>query len=62
MRPSTGTASDTVSSSSRVVLLDAGPLGQVTHPRAEANREAALWLGNLLAEGVSVRVPEIADY
>lgn len=43
-------------------MLDAGPLGLVTHPRVEQNREAALWMRGLLAAGVSVRVPEIADY
>lgn len=47
---------------SRIVLLDAGPLGQVTHPPAETNREATLWLQHLLEADVSVRVPEIADY
>ena len=47
---------------SRVVLLDAGPLGLVTHPRPERNREAALWLGGLLEAGVLVRVPEVSDY
>lgn len=46
----------------KTILLDAGPLGLVTHPRPEINREAALWLRNLLAVGVSVKVPEIADY
>lgn len=47
---------------SRTILLDAGPLGLVTHPRVERNREAALWLRGLLAAGVSVLVPEISDY
>ncbi|MDQ3303880.1 MAG: nuclease [Actinomycetota bacterium] len=47
---------------SRTILLDAGPLGLVTHPRVEQNREAALWLRGLLAAGVSVLVPEISDY
>jgi predicted nucleic acid-binding protein len=47
----------------KVVLLDAGPLGRVTHPRAETrNREATEWLKGLLLAGVAVRVPEIADY
>ena len=44
------------------VLLDAGPLGLVTHPRVEQNREAALWLRGLLSAGVPVLVPEISDY
>lgn len=46
----------------RVVLLDAGPLGMVTHPRADQNRDATLWLKRLLASGAQVIVPEIADY
>lgn len=46
----------------RTVLLDAGPLGLVTHPRVEQNREAALWLRGLLSAGVPVLVPEISDY
>lgn len=46
----------------RVVLLDAGPLGLVTHPRPEINREAALWLRDLLTAGATVMAPEISDY
>ena len=46
----------------RTVLLDAGPLGLVTHPRVEHNREAALWLRGLLSASVPVLVPEISDY
>jgi predicted nucleic acid-binding protein len=43
-----------------VVLLDAGPLGMVAHPRPA---EAILtWLASLLDAGVEVVVPEIADY
>jgi hypothetical protein len=44
----------------KVVLLDTGPLGMVTHPRP--NREIVEWLRALLAAGASVLVPEIADY
>lgn len=44
----------------KVVLLDTGPLGMVSHPRA--NREIAEWLKSLLMGGVTVLVPEIADY
>ena len=47
---------------SRVVLLDAGPLGMVTHPRAETNREALLWLDRLLGAGALVRISEISGY
>lgn len=46
----------------KTVLLDAGPLGLVTHPHIEQNREAALWLRGLLSAGVPVLVPEISDY
>lgn len=45
---------------SKVVLLDAGPLGMVTHPRK--NPEIKTWLQQLLRRGVVVMVPEIADY
>lgn len=46
-----------------MVLLDTGPLGLVSHPRAATkNKEAAGWLQGLLKAGVSVRIPEIADY
>lgn len=44
-------------------MLDAGPLGLVTHPKGGDDARAAKgWLAGLLAEGVGVRVPEIADY
>jgi predicted nucleic acid-binding protein len=42
------------------VLLDAGPLGRLAHPRP--NVEILHWLRDLLASGVRVIVPEIADY
>jgi hypothetical protein len=45
---------------SDVVLLDAGPLGMIAHPRP--NAAIADWLKELLAAGVKVVVPEIADY
>src|SRR5438128_6145456 len=43
-----------------VVLLDAGPLGMVAHPRP--SEEILAWLARLLAAGVEVLVAEIADY
>jgi predicted nucleic acid-binding protein len=46
----------------RIVLLDSGPLGLVTHPRVEQNQEATLWLRSLLSADVPVLVPEISDY
>jgi predicted nucleic acid-binding protein len=45
------------------VLLDAGPLGLVTNPRRSPRSTAcAQWLQSLIAAGVRVVVPEIADY
>ena len=44
----------------RVLLLDAGPLSMVAHPRRHP--EIKGWLQRLLRAGVDVRVPEIADY
>ena len=43
-----------------VVLLDAGPLGLISHPRAR--QEIVEWLARQLAAGVTVLIPEIADY
>jgi predicted nucleic acid-binding protein len=46
-----------------IVLLDAGPLGMITNPRATTeNQRCRQWLGALLAGGMRVAVPEIADY
>ncbi len=48
---------------SRFVLLDSGPLGLVTGPRKLIDANACrAWLEELLAAGVEVRVPDIADY
>ncbi len=44
----------------RVILLDAGPLGMVTHPRA--NPDIVDWLKAMLYSGATILVPEIADY
>jgi len=47
----------------RVIILDTGPLGMVTHPKAdETNREAFEWLRRQLEKGATVLVPEISDY
>jgi hypothetical protein len=45
-------------------VLDSGPLlGLVSHPNAEkVNAEAMGRVGALLSAGVSVLIPEIADY
>jgi len=46
-----------------IVLLDPGPLGMATNPRASAEtNECNEWLLSLLLKGYEVRVPEIADY
>ena len=48
---------------STVVVLDAGPLGLVTNPKhSEQAAACARWLQSLVAGGVRVVVPEIADY
>ena len=46
-----------------VVLLDAGPIGIVSNPKLSRDGVACTrWLHSLLAAGVRVIVPEIADY
>ncbi len=45
---------------SKVVLLDTGPLGMVSHPRP--NRDVVEWVRELLLSGSEILVPEIADY
>ena len=42
------------------VVLDAGPIGMLAHPRATENIKQ--WLAGLLNVGRTVYVPEIADY
>lgn len=44
----------------KVVFLDTGPLGLLSHPRL--NQEAAAWMMDLTDRGAQVVVPEIADY
>ena len=44
----------------RIVLLDSGPLGTVTHPRR--NPDVAAWFARLRRGGTVIRIPEIADY
>lgn len=45
---------------SRKILLDAGPLGKIAHPRP--NPEITEWLQDILSGGNEVIIPEIADY
>ncbi len=48
---------------SRIVLLDAGPLGLLSNPRSSPEGEACdRWLKSLATKGVEVKIPEIADY
>ena len=45
---------------SKIVLLDAGPLGMASHPLRHPATEA--WLFRLLRSRVVIAIPEIADY
>jgi predicted nucleic acid-binding protein len=46
-----------------IVLLDAGPLGMVSNPKASVkNRECFDWLQSLVESRTRIIVPEIADY
>lgn len=48
---------------SRVILLDAGPIGLVTNPnRSNESLACAQWLQILVSSGSRVIIPEIADY
>lgn len=48
---------------SRLIVLDAGPLGLLTRsPRVPEAQQCADWLEDRLAAGARVVVPEIADY
>lgn len=47
----------------RAVLLDTGPLGLATNPKASPEGTACnLWIESILTRGIEVFVPEIADY
>jgi predicted nucleic acid-binding protein len=45
---------------SRVILLDTGPLGMISHPRP--NRAIVEWVRDLLQSRAEILIPEIADY
>jgi predicted nucleic acid-binding protein len=46
-----------------IVLLDTGPLGRLTSPKGTPINTLYLnWLKSLIANGVTVLVPEICDY
>jgi predicted nucleic acid-binding protein len=47
----------------RLVFLDTGPLGLISHPRAKADAvRCRQWAQGLMAAGVRLVVPEICDY
>lgn len=48
---------------SRVVLLDAGPIGLVTNPKLSPESTLCTrWLQTLITSNIRVIIPEIADY
>jgi hypothetical protein len=47
----------------RIVVLDTGPFGLVTNPKASVSNDACRrWLRALLDASVAIVIPEIADY
>lgn len=46
----------------QAILLDSGPLGHATHPRAEQNQEVREWIAELARAGTAIVLPEIVDY
>jgi predicted nucleic acid-binding protein len=48
---------------SRIILLDSGPLGMVTNPKATGiTLDCQRWLKSLLRRGEKIAIPEISDY
>jgi predicted nucleic acid-binding protein len=48
---------------SRLIVLDSGPLGLITNPRASLeNDRCKIWLKDISGRGVIVALPEIVDY
>ncbi|MGB3768474.1 MAG: hypothetical protein WA947_18100 [Phormidesmis sp.] len=48
---------------SRLILLDSGPLGFATNPKAKnLSLACQQWLESMLRRGEKVAIPEIADY
>ena len=46
-----------------IVILDTGPLGRISNPRAsDINTTCHQWVESLVGEGIPVLIPEIADY
>jgi len=47
----------------RIILIDSGPLGYATNPRAtDINQRCSEWLEALALAGDQIVLPEIADY
>lgn len=46
----------------RIILLDSGPVGEITHPESEKRRPIREWLFGLLDAETYPRLPEIVDY
>jgi predicted nucleic acid-binding protein len=47
----------------RIIVLDSGPLGMVTNPKAKGiPLDCQMWLKSLLRRGERIIIPEIADY
>ena len=47
----------------RIILLDSGPLGMVTNPKATGTPlDCQLWLKSLLRRGERFAILEISDY
>ena len=48
---------------SRIILLDTGPLGYITHPTDKGdNGLCKKWFEDLRAADIAIRIPQIADY
>jgi predicted nucleic acid-binding protein len=49
---------------SKTIILDSGPLGMVTNPRAKSEETKAcqLWFEYIVQEGYTIAIPEIANY
>ncbi len=49
---------------SKTIILDSGPLGMVTNPRAKSDTTKACnhWLDQMIQSGYTIAIPEIADY
>lgn len=45
---------------SRIIVLDSGPLGMIAHPKR--NPEVETWLATLTEAQEALAVPEVADY